>query len=154
MSCIYTYRKSFSRNSLNIAPLGFRTGDMEWRNKLKEGDQIDTIDQDLKWYRGTVLQTKKFQAKNKELLDVRVGFRVYVENGMKEDNKHRKYEGWSELYDEWLLSSSLRIQKPGLISKEGTVYCKKNLDIEYFVPEDSSDMLLYVKKQIKFNRIL
>ena len=44
-----------SRDSVEIAPPGTYTDDMEWRNKLKRGSLLDCCDDYGVWYRSSVL---------------------------------------------------------------------------------------------------
>ena len=101
-------RQSYIRYSPQIAPLGYRTEDPEWRKHIKPGDLLDLYDTEGSWLLGTALDVKK---EGECVVEVRVGYRVYCEDGSKADVSGRKFEGWREGYDERLLSYSLRVQR-------------------------------------------
>ena len=89
-------------NDWQIAPLGTFTDEYEWRYDLKEGDEIDCMDNEKEWYKSTILQTRVGQNPDGELVpEVFVAFRTYDENGSKVEDDGRKFFGWSEKYDEW-----------------------------------------------------
>ena len=97
-----------------IAPLGTYTDDYEWRYDLKEGDEIDCMDNEKEWYKSTILQTRVSQNPDGELVpEVFVAFRTYDENGSKQEDDGRKFFGWSEKYDEWYFVTDPQIQKRG-----------------------------------------
>ena len=48
---------------------------------------------------------------NREVLFLKVGFRVYHPEGNKEDDYKNKFFGWSERFDEWIAAFNPRIQK-------------------------------------------
>ena len=45
-------------NDKNIAPPGTYTDDFDFRLGLKEGDEIDCMDNEKEWYKSTILQTR------------------------------------------------------------------------------------------------
>eukprot|EP00826_Nyctotherus_ovalis_P045331 TRINITY_DN5006_c0_g1_i2.p3 TRINITY_DN5006_c0_g1~~TRINITY_DN5006_c0_g1_i2.p3 ORF type:complete len:101 (-),score=17.30 TRINITY_DN5006_c0_g1_i2:91-393(-) len=94
-------------NSSEIAPLGTRTGDWTWRERLGVDDVVDVFDTQGKWYLGTILEVTPTETKANKL---KVGFRVYLAEGTKSDSKG-KYEGWSSTYDAYLSAYSIRIQR-------------------------------------------
>jgi hypothetical protein len=98
----------FEMSGPRIAPLSSRTDDWEWRNKIKEGDNIDVCDTQIKWYLSTVLKTN---VDNKGMFLLFIGFRVYLPNGTKKDSEGKSFEGWSYQYDTWIPAHSIRIQK-------------------------------------------
>jgi hypothetical protein len=46
-------------DSIEIAPLGTKCKDFDWRMNLKEGDTVDCCDNFGSWHSGTVVKTKK-----------------------------------------------------------------------------------------------
>ena len=102
----------YKKDGFKISPLGSRTGDWEWRNKLVINDIVDILDTQGKWFLGTVLDTKEIENNIKM---VNLGFRVYLPNGSKIDDNGRRHEGWSSKYDTWLPTHSIRIQPYCLI---------------------------------------
>jgi len=44
-------------------------------------------------------------------MELYVGYRIYTEEGTKTDLKGKKFEGWSESFDEYISAYSLRIQR-------------------------------------------
>ena len=77
-----------------IAPFGTFTDDYEWRYDLKEGDEIDCMDNEKEWYKSTILQTRVSQNPDGELVpEVFVAFRTYDENGSKQEDDGRKFFG-------------------------------------------------------------
>ena len=131
------------------------TAGWEWRDAIKPDDRVDIFDTQGHWFLGTVIKVRE-TSREKEVL---VGYRVYMATGTKKDQSGRRHEGWSEQYDEWIPANSIRLQRqlvlitlhgyrPNSVTKLGTVYCRKYLDNEAPAPEDSSDILLYVRKRI------
>ena len=97
-------------SSAEIAPIGTRCLDFDWRENLKEGDIVDCYDTANVWYRSTILKkiTKETSLGNVKK-HVMVAFRIYVENGPKTDNDGRKYMGWHSKYDEEMSVHNPRI---------------------------------------------
>lgn len=116
----------FKKTSAEIAPAKCRATDWDWRLSLKPGDQVDAVSSQGHWLLATIVERAGEE--------VTVGFRVYTDENA--------YEGYDAKHDEKVSIHSIRIQKPKSISKEGTIYCSSYLDKEFFVPEDSSDILL------------
>lgn len=76
--------------------------------QLKSGDLLDCCDSYGSWYAGTVVTAREAHNGGKV---VRVGFRVYCEDGEKYDSKG-KYYGLAETFDEDNIDvTSPRIQK-------------------------------------------
>lgn len=56
--------------------------------------------------------------KDEKLIDIIfVGFRVYEEEGAKEDTDGRKFNGWSSKYDEWKSTNDIQVQRYNTICK-------------------------------------
>ena len=108
--------------------MGTFTDSFDWRYSLSEGDLIDCIDTEGIWYRSTVLEVRDVTTNKGALVGVgedeenkesnerpareaNVGFRYYSEEeGHKmDDEKHAKFVGWSNRYDEWIPVTSPRI---------------------------------------------
>ena len=88
------------------------TQDYEWRYSLKQGDNIDCMDNEKDWYKSIVLkfrmQTNRDDEKVQEIL---VGFRNYHQEGSKTDDDGNKFFGWSDRYDSWVSTGDIRVQK-------------------------------------------
>lgn len=97
----------FSRNEHKISPIGSRTGNWEWREKLAKKDRVDALDTQHKWYLGTVLDTR---VKPDGIKEVYIGYRFYAPDGTKTDENNERYEGWSNQYDVWINQYSISIQ--------------------------------------------
>jgi len=98
----------FSRYESKISPLGSRTDNWDWREKLTKKDRVDAIDTQHKWYLGTVLDARTNSDETKELY---IGYRFYVPDGSKIDStNNERYEGWSSQYDTWINQYSVSIQ--------------------------------------------
>lgn len=89
------YSRTVSVSSVEIAPIKTRSKDFDWRMELKAGDTVDCCDGYGSWYSGTVVNVR--EAHNGGRV-VRVGFRVYAEDGEKYDTKGR-YNGLADNYD-------------------------------------------------------
>lgn len=131
------------RNTNKIAPAGTFTKDWLWRDDLKVGSVVDIFDTQGKWFLGTVLDVRQ-SLKIPKMNEVYVGYRVYTEKGSKADSNRKRYEGWSENYDEWISSYSIRLQPPNYVTKKGAVHCRPSLDNDCTIPDDSTDVLLHV----------
>jgi hypothetical protein len=89
-------------NDWRIAPAGTFTDDFDWRFKLEKGDTIDCMDDELDWYKSTVLDTRVVSnQEGQQFKQIYVGYRIYDEEGSKEDEDNRKFFGWSNKYDSW-----------------------------------------------------
>lgn len=70
---------------------------------------IDAHDKSV-WNKSTILDIKESQINpNRVVKMAYVGYRVYSENGSKQDEKGN-FEGWSSRFDEWIAVYSPRIQ--------------------------------------------
>ena len=83
----------------------------EWRLELKADDLIDGFDSTKIWYQATVQDRQIRIDEGREVLFIKVGFRVFHPDGNKEDDDNRKYFGWSSRFDEWIPAYNPRIQK-------------------------------------------
>jgi hypothetical protein len=92
-----------------FAPLGIFTSDHDWRDNLEVGDNIDAVDNEMDWYRSTVLKLRDGVDDNGQTVkQVLLGFRYYHEDGNKYDEKG-KFFGWSTKYDEWKDAYDVRL---------------------------------------------
>jgi len=121
---IFRYLNKIS-NANQIAPYQSRCKDFEWRVNLKPNDEIDVCNNSSRWCSATVLETKQSEEENdypaKEVLIgrlikpspfyMRIGYRVYDEEGDREDLEGRSYFGYPRQYDEWLNISDPRLAK-------------------------------------------
>lgn len=83
----------------------------EWRGELKVGDLIDACDLTKVWYSSTIIDKEIRSFNDKDVIFLRIGFRIYDENGNKIDLNRNKFFGWSESFDEWLPAYNPRVQK-------------------------------------------
>lgn len=104
-----------------IMPLNSKCLDFDWRESLKQGDIIDALDTDKKWYRATVLAVKS----ENSIKSVYIGYRIYDPKGDKVDSNGR-YFGWTKKFDEWLNVHSPRIHKKNFMVNKFYIP-KKNL---------------------------
>ena len=116
-----------------FAPLGTFTKDHDWRDNLKEGDNIDAVDNEMDWYRSTVLKVREgVDDAGNPVKQIHLGFRYFHEDGNKHDEqKGLKFFGWSSKYDEWKDAYDVRIQKFNSVCYEYTrvdnkQYCRKH----------------------------
>ena len=72
-----------SKQILEIQPYKSFSVDYEWRESLAVGVELDGLDTENLWYNSTVIAVR--QDKDKDLLEVQVGFRVYRPEGDKLD---------------------------------------------------------------------
>ena len=73
-----------SADASAIAPLNTYTGDEDWRDNLKKGQQIDAMDRTYKWHSATVVVEEE-RKEGGIMPMVKVGFRVYDPQGDKAD---------------------------------------------------------------------
>lgn len=70
---------------------------------------VDANDKSV-WNKSTILDIKdQVIGPNRVIKMAYIGYRVYVENGIKSDEKGT-FEGWSTKFDEWIAIYSPRIQ--------------------------------------------
>jgi hypothetical protein len=122
------------RDSPELSVAGSRVADWSWRETMKPDDNLDILDQQGIWFLGTILR-KESPTK------IKIGYRIYYPEGTKSDEKGR-FEGWTSKYDETFSIYSILLQRSNSITKKGTVYCRKELDNEGSIPDDSVDILL------------
>ena len=120
--------KVFKKDSKEVAPEKYKI-DWDWRFTLKENTEIDIADIHSHWYKGTIIERHNGDY-------VTIGYRVYS------PINQSIYEGYDSTHDEKISIHSLRIQKAGLIAKEGKIYCSNYLDKEYPKIDDNKDILL------------
>ena len=93
-----------------IAPYKSMTTDIDWREKLKEGDLIEVFDISNHRTTATVVETRFFiEDELKEIPQVLVGYRTYSDEGKNIDSKGYWYKGLSAAHDEWISAHSPRI---------------------------------------------
>ena len=112
---------------------------------MGENARADCLDSSGTWYAATVLERKEVvEGKgNRDVVMLKVGYRVYDEHGPKKDALGRTFFGWSANFDEWISSHSLRIQKPGSLARKGLLKCNKNEDEDDKKHlDDAGDVLL------------
>ena len=141
-------------NILNIPNQELPNGMLDWYSTLRKGSQIDCQDTNRKWYPSTILN---IYIQN-NIHYAQVGFRLYDPQGNKTDAAGKKFNGWSEQFDETVQLYSLRIQKYlyiyiyiysrfKMVTREGELYYNPQKDDDKH-PEDISDMLInYIPEQ-------
>lgn len=107
---VKTADRYIDRWSLEIAQFESKTKEtFEWRKTLEVNSLVDAHDKSV-WNKSTILEIKEQQiSETRSVKLANIGFRVYQENGKKNDEKGN-YEGWSNRFDEWLSIYSPRIQ--------------------------------------------
>jgi hypothetical protein len=144
--CTFIIRQ-LSLSSKEVIPQGTRVTDEDiaWRFSLSKDDVIDCIDQLGCWYESTVLEVIETEYSSGTIKEMKIGFRVYSENGTKSDmsEPYLKYEGWSNTYDVVINAFSNRIQPRGLLVRKGKYELRKIVDDDHF-EDESSDILINV----------
>ena len=101
--------------SVEIAQFESHTkNDYEWRRNLFKPDALDVVidcHDKFKWEEATIFDIKQDMSSGRPVLMGNIGFRVYREEGkkMRTDENGRKYDGWSNKYDEDIPVFSPRI---------------------------------------------
>lgn len=109
--------------SFEYAVKGTMTKDYEWRNGLKQFENIDCYDRG-RWFPSTILARREEVVNGMIKVDYRIGFRVYPQylpnyldykrfwnnKEVTKDSQGRDYLGDVENIDEWIPSYSRRIQ--------------------------------------------
>ena len=106
---VKTTDRYLDRWSVEMAQFETKTKDLfEWKKNLKVGDLVDANDK-ATWNKSTILELKTEKISDtREVIMAKIGFRVYQENGTKND-KIGAFEGWSDRFDEWIGIFSPRI---------------------------------------------
>jgi len=101
-----------NRYGPQIAPEATYTDDIEWRGEIQLGDTFDCLDSENIWYQSTALDFRQNTIGQDEVLqEIYVGYRIYDDEGSKNDDDGRKYIGWSNRYDEWKSINCATIQR-------------------------------------------
>lgn len=97
------------RFSIEISQHNSKTAEhKEWREGLKPGVLVDGLEH-YAWYKSTILEERMNEvAEGREIKEFLIGFRVYQENGAKEDARG-KFEGFSDKFDKWISAYSPRL---------------------------------------------
>jgi len=97
------------RWSVEIAKYESKTKELfEWKSTLKVDSLVDAHDKTV-WNKSTILDIKEQQIDQDRTIKMAfIGYRVYVENGPKSDERG-KFDGWSNRFDEWVPLYSSRI---------------------------------------------
>lgn len=92
---------------------------------LKVGDLVDCCEHENNWYVSTIVKVKDGNNGGKL---VRVGLRVYCEDGEKYDGKGR-YNGNADNFDmDNIDVTSPRIQQPATLAKPGDYTYSRSID--------------------------
>ena len=104
-----TADKFVDRWSVEIALYESKTKETwEWKATLQANQVVDAHDKTV-WNKSTILEIKEQNvAPNRIVKMAYIGYRVYVENGTKNDEKGT-FDGWSNRFDEWVSVYSPRI---------------------------------------------
>ena len=127
-----------NRFSGDIAPLEEYSKELQWKETIAVGDEVDAFDKAKVWYPSTVLDLQDHtDPYGRKWQVLKVGFRIYHEEALKTDDEGRKYEGWSARFDEWLPLWSPKIAK--LYSRAKPKAGKGTRYFEETVIDDSGD---------------
>ena len=92
--------------------MGEYSTDQSWKEELKKGDQIDGFDKAKVWYASTILEFREHtEPDGRSWMLTLIGFRVYNPNGAKTDDEGKKFDGWSQRFDEWVPLWSPKVAK-------------------------------------------
>lgn len=70
------------------------------------------MDDEKDWYKSTVLDTRIINnSEGEQIKQIYVGFRIYDEEGSKDDEDGRKFFGWSNKYDSWYSVTETTVQR-------------------------------------------
>jgi len=132
--------REVSRFSSDIAQLGEYSKETDWKKDLKPGDQIDAYDKAKQWYASTILEiTEHTDNHRRKWPEAKVGFRIYYEDAQKVDDEGKKYDGWSNKFDETLPLCSAKVAKLYTYTKpKGSKSGTKSYE-DFFV-DDSNDL--------------
>mmetsp|Transcript_23130 Transcript_23130/g.22600 ORF Transcript_23130/g.22600 Transcript_23130/m.22600 type:complete len:87 (-) Transcript_23130:746-1006(-) len=83
--------------------------DEAWREQLNPGELFDAMDSTKVWYTSTVLEKEIRKYGETEIPFIKVGFRMYIQEGNKIDQNGKKFFGWSDSFDEWMPLYSARV---------------------------------------------
>lgn len=123
------------------------TKDYEWRISLNVGDTLDCYDRG-KWYPSTVISKSEDISNEFPKVDYKIGFRVYPEyfkewshytkfwpdKMLLKDKEGKEYYGDADGMDEWINSSSKRIQKLDTMTSGNASNDSDNYYIDDFIP--------------------
>jgi len=102
----------FELGDWRFAPAGTYSHDFEWRYALKEGDNLDCMDDEKDWYKSTVMGTRTNKnIYGEEVREIYVAFRTYDDEGSKTDDQGNRFFGWSERYDAWYGVTDAQVQR-------------------------------------------
>lgn len=107
------YDTSVSRWSNNLMQIGSMTKeDHVWRaGELEEGKDVHVdVHDKFNWEPATIFQTRIQREGDRQYEEAFIAFRIYEENGKKEDARG-KFNGWTSKFDEWIPLYSPRIMK-------------------------------------------
>ena len=129
-------------NTNQILPLKIISQDFDWRETIRAGDEIDYLDS-KSWYRCTIVETSEKQRDNKVYKYIRLGLRIYRDNGKCKDSRGKTYFGWSENFDKDVSVHDPRVRMPNRFSKvienfdlisSYPIESRKFNDLETFIP--------------------
>ncbi len=125
---------TYPLDSPQIAPLGTRAEDAQWRLQLKKGDEVDAMDRCQSWYTATVVAP---ETRTEFAMPMhQIGFRQYHAEGDKEDEMGT-YFGFSKQLDEHIGAFTVRLQRPHTYARaqaKGAVAARREAD------QDALDM--------------
>jgi hypothetical protein len=137
---------SLPLNSTLILPIKTLSQDYDWRETLKQGEEIDYLDS-KSWYRSTVISVIERKVENEVYKYIKLGLRVYRDKGKCKDKNGRRYFGWSENFDKEASVHDPRVRMPNHYSKiienydllsSYPIESKKFNDLETFIPVNIS----------------
>ena len=95
-------------DSTCIAPYNTMSNSQNWRDKVQKGDRVDVFDKYDTWSTATVIWTDTREETEDSMRMIRVGFRIYCDDGDKSDSMGR-YSGYSDTLDEYIGVYTCRI---------------------------------------------
>ncbi|EAS02785.2 ubiquitin carboxy-terminal hydrolase (macronuclear) [Tetrahymena thermophila SB210] len=141
----------FTKSSYQIAPLGTKSLDFEWREQLKVGDEVDFVDSYNIWRNATILEIKEVEVNNGTIVkSVLVGLRIYREDGNRLDEQNGKsYFGYDKQLDEWVSPHSGRLQRFNRLARKQVQQQTLKNYLDY--TDDANDIIFEIEN--KANKI-
>ena len=121
-----TADRYLDRWSVELAQFETKTKDLyAWKQTIEVGTLVDANDKTT-WNKSTVLDIKEqVVAPGRTAKMAFIGYRVYMENGPKSDEKGT-FDGWSNRFDEWVSIYSARIHP--YLSRTNKSFGEEDLD--------------------------
>ncbi|KAL4498387.1 hypothetical protein ABPG72_013193 [Tetrahymena utriculariae] len=139
----------FTKSSYQIASLGSKSLDFEWREQLKVGDEVDFVDSYNIWRNATILEQKEVEINNGTTIkSVLIGLRIYREDGNRFDEQQGKsYFGYDKQLDEWVSPHSARLQRFNRLARKQVQQQTLNNYLDYI--DDANDIIFEIENKAK-----